>query len=349
MYVVNDGSRFVTERRMESNTITLTRFFLAEQQKFPEATGELTQLLTSIQTAVKVISSAVRRAGITKLFGTVGETNVQGEEVKKLDVLANELFINMLKSSYTVALLISEENETILEVETEHRGKYIVAFDPLDGSSNIDCLVSIGSIFAIYRKSDNTVPALDDTLMSGRNVVAAGYALYGSATMLVISSGSGVHGFMLDATIGEFVLTEHNMRIPKKGKIYSINEGYYHEWDDAIREYVDAKKDPSKGKAYGARYVGSMVADVHRTIKYGGIFLYPATKSSPKGKLRLMYECVPMAFLLDQAGGLATDGKINILDIKPTNHHQRSPIFLGSIEDVEEVQSYINKHCECKK
>ncbi|XP_056648824.1 fructose-1,6-bisphosphatase 1 [Diorhabda carinulata] len=332
---------------MDSNTITLTRFFLHEQQKFPEATGELTQLLASIQTAVKVISSAVRRAGITKLFGTVGEQNVQGEEVKKLDVLANELFINLLKSSYTVALLISEENETIMEVETDKKGKYIVAFDPLDGSSNIDCLVSIGSIFAIYKKPDNTFPTIDEALMSGKHVVAAGYALYGSATMLVISSGSGVHGFMLDATIGEFVLTDQNMTIPKRGKIYSINEGYYHDWEDSIREYVDTKKDPAKGKPYGARYVGSMVSDVHRTIKYGGIFLYPATKAAPKGKLRLLYECVPMAFIVTQAGGLASNGKIPILDIVPTNHHQRTPIFLGSEEDVKEVQDIIAKHEKC--
>jgi len=274
----------------------------------------------------------------------VGETNVQGEEVKKLDVLANELFINMLKSSYTVALLISEENETIMEVETEKSGKYIVAFDPLDGSSNIDCLASIGSIFAIYKKPDNSVPTLSEALMSGKHVVAAGYALYGSATMLVISSGAGVHGFMLDPTIGEFVLTDQNIQIPKRGKIYSINEGYTHEWDDAVKEYIDSKKDPAKGKPYGGRYVGSMVSDVHRTIKYGGIFIYPATKSSPKGKLRLLYECVPMAFLVIQAGGLATNGQISILDIQPTNHHQRTPIYLGSKEDVEEIQSIICKH-----
>ncbi|KAG5899412.1 hypothetical protein JTB14_033605 [Gonioctena quinquepunctata] len=329
---------------LDSNTITLTRFFLAEQKKCPGATGELTQLLNSIQTAVKVISSAVRKAGITQLFGTVGETNVQGEEVKKLDVLANELFINMLKSSYTVALLISEENETVIEVELERRGKYIVCFDPLDGSSNIDCLVSIGSIFAILKKEDNTIPCLKDSLQPGRNVVAAGYALYGSATMMVLSTGCGVHGFMLDPSIGEFILTDRNMQVPKRGKIYAINEGYTHQWDAAVKEYVDNKKDPAKGKPYNARYVGSMVADVHRTIKYGGIFIYPATTASPKGKLRLLYECIPMAYIMEQAGGLASSGKIPILDVQPTGIHERSPIFLGSTEDVEEVLAIIKKH-----
>ncbi|XP_044762420.1 fructose-1,6-bisphosphatase 1 [Coccinella septempunctata] len=329
---------------MDSNCITLTRFVLAEQKKAPGATGELTQLLNSVQTAVKVISYAVRKAGITKLFGTAGETNVQGEEVKKLDVLANELFINMLKSSYTVALLISEENETVIEIETERRGKYIVAFDPLDGSSNIDCLVSIGSIFAIWKKTDNTAPTLADGLQPGNQVVAAGYALYGSATMMVLSLGSGVNGFMLDPSIGEFILTDKDMKIPQKGNIYSINEGYTHLWDDAIKEYVQNKKDPSKGKPYNARYVGSMVADVHRTIKYGGVFIYPATKASPNGKLRLLYECIPMAFIMTQAGGAASNGQIPILDIQPKTIHERSPIFLGSPDDVDEILQTIQKH-----
>ncbi|CAH1100067.1 unnamed protein product [Psylliodes chrysocephalus] len=329
---------------MNSNSISLTRFFLAEQKKAPKATGELTQLLASIQTAVKTISSAVRRAGIIQLFGTAGNTNVQGEEVKKLDVLANELFINLLKSSYTVAILISEENETVIEVETEQQGKYVVAFDPLDGSSNIDCLVSIGSIFAIFKKSDNSIPKINEPLLSGHNVVAAGYALYGSATMMVLSTGNGVHGFMLDPTIGEFILTDYNMKIPSKGNIYSINEGYTHQWDGAILEYVQNKKDPSKGKPYNARYVGSMVADVHRTIKYGGIFVYPATTSSPRGKLRLLYECIPMAYIVSQAGGSASNGKIPILDIQPSNIHERSPIFLGSTDDVNEILDIIKKH-----
>ncbi|KAL9924826.1 fructose-1,6-bisphosphatase 1 isoform X1 [Glossina fuscipes] len=327
----------------DSNCMTLTRFVLKEQRKFKHATGDLSQLLNSIQTAIKAIASAVRKAGIAKLHGIAGDINVQGEEQKKLDVLSNELFINMLKSSYTTCLLVSEENENVIEVETEKQGKYIVCFDPLDGSSNIDCLVSIGSIFAIYRKQSEGTPTVNDALQPGNQIVAAGYALYGSATAVVLSLGSSVNGFTYDPAIGEFILTEPNMRVPEKGKIYSINEGYASEWDSGIFQYVAAKKDPSLGKPYGARYVGSMVADVHRTIKYGGIFIYPATKSSPNGKLRLLYECNPMAYLMIQAGGLASDGKRSILDIIPQKIHERSPIFLGSTLDVEEALSYVHK------
>ncbi|XP_069679967.1 fructose-1,6-bisphosphatase 1 isoform X2 [Periplaneta americana] len=282
----------------DSNYMTLTRFVLAEQKKVPTATGDLTQLLNSIQTAVKAVSSAVRKAGIAKLYGIAGTQNVQGEEVKKLDVLANELFINMLTSSFTTCVLVSEENDTMIEIETEKQGKYIVCFDPLDGSSNIDCLVSIGSIFGIFKKVEDRKCTLQDVLQPGHKMVAAGYALYGSATMMVISIGGPVNGFTLDP----------------------------------------------KGKPYGARYVGSMVADVHRTLKYGGIFMYPATAASPKGKLRLLYECFPMAYILTQAGGLASNGTIPILDIVPDNIHQRSPIFLGSRDDVEDVLQCIKKN-----
>ncbi|XP_036321621.1 fructose-1,6-bisphosphatase isozyme 2 isoform X2 [Rhagoletis pomonella] len=328
----------------DSNAMTLTRFVLQEQRKFKHATGDLSQLLNCIQTAIKAIASAVRKAGIAKLHGIAGDINVQGEEVKKLDVLSNELFINMMKSSYTTCLLVSEENEHVIEVEVERQGKYVVCFDPLDGSSNIDCLVSIGSIFAVYRrKSTEGAPTLQDALQPGNQIVAAGYALYGSATAIVLSLGSGVNGFTYDPAIGEFILTDPLMRVPEKGKIFSVNEGYASEWEAGVFNYIAAKKDPAKGKPYGARYVGSMVADVHRTIKYGGIFLYPATKSAPSGKLRLMYECNPMAYLITQAGGLASDGRINVLDIVPQKIHERSPIFLGSKQDVEEALSYVQQ------
>lgn len=328
---------------IDTNCMTLTRFVLAEQRKIPGATGDFTQLLSTILTAVKAVSTAVRKAGIAKLYGIAGQTNVQGEEVKKLDVLANDLFINMLKSSYATCLLVSEENENVIEVEIEKQGKYIVCFDPLDGSSNIDCLVSIGSIFAIYRKTTTDPPSLKDALQNGRNIVAAGYALYGSATMVVLSTGTGVNGFMLDPAIGEFILTDPGMKIKPRGKIYSINEGYASLWDEAVLEYVKQKKYPSNGKPYGARYIGSMVADVHRTLKYGGIFMYPATKDSPKGKLRLLYECNPMAYIIENAGGLATNGKKPILDIVPESIHQRTPIFLGSKEDVEDIINLYKK------
>ncbi|XP_042863095.1 fructose-1,6-bisphosphatase 1-like isoform X2 [Penaeus japonicus] len=329
-----------SSQTIDTNCLTLTRFILREQKKHPEATGELTMLIMGIQTAVKSISNAVRKAGIASLYGMAGDVNVQGEEVKKLDVLANDLFINMLSSSYTTCLLVSEENKTVIEVEQERQGKYVVCFDPLDGSSNIDCLVSIGSIFSIYRKNNEAVPSVSDALQPGNQIVAAGYALYGSATMMVISTGNGVNGFMLDPSIGEFVLTDPNMRVKEKGKIYSLNEGYANLWDPAVSEYVQGKK----AKKAGARYIGSMVADVHRTLKYGGIFMYPATADAPKGKLRLLYECNPMAYLMEQAGGQATAGKMRILDIVPTDIHQRTPIFLGSSGDVQEIIDLYKKH-----
>lgn len=320
--------------------MTLTRFVLAEQRKFPSATGDLSQLLNSIQTAIKAVSSAVRKAGIANMYGIAGSTNVQGEQVKKLDILSNELFINMLSSSFTTCLLVSEENETVIEVETEKQGKYVVCFDPLDGSSNIDCLVSVGSIFGIYKKLDDTANKVASALQPGRNLVAAGYALYGSATMMVLSigPGQGVNGFTYDPAIGEFILTERNMTIPTRGNIYSINEGYEEIWDKSVKDYVASKKTSKGGRSpYGARYVGSMVADVHRTIKYGGIFMYPATTKNPNGKLRLLYECIPMAFIVNEAGGLATTGTKDILDMIPKAIHERSPIFLGSKEDVADL------------
>ncbi|XP_049871493.1 fructose-1,6-bisphosphatase 1 isoform X2 [Pectinophora gossypiella] len=326
------------------NAMTLTRWVLAQQRTAPSATGDLSQLLNSIQTAVKAIQTAVRKAGIAKLHGISGDTNVQGEQVKKLDVLSNDLFINMLKSSFTTALLVSEENDRVIQVETERRGKYVVCFDPLDGSSNIDCLVSVGSIFSIYKKKSPGAEAVEaDALQPGHDLIAAGYALYGSATMLVISlgKGKGVNGFLYDPSLGEFILTDPNMRIPEKGNIFSINEGYAAEWEPGLLKYIEDKKRPKTGKAYGARYVGSMVADVHRTIKYGGIFMYPATKSAPNGKLRLLYECNPMAFIVTEAGGLATNGKIPVLDIQPTSIHQRAPCFLGSKQDVQELLTYL--------
>merc|ERR1719305_923908 len=293
-------------------------------------TGDLTQLLASLQSAIKAVSAAVRRAGISNLFGAAGNTNVQGEEVKKLDVLANDLFINMLRSSYASCLLVSEENDNEIEVETERQGKYIVTFDPLDGSSNIDCLVSIGSIFAIFKKPSETEPlSPGDALQSG------------SATMMVLSAGHGVNGFMLDPSIGEFVLTDPNMQVKPRGKIYSINEGYEEKWESAVKEYVKSKK---QGKPYACRYIGSMVADVHRTLKYGGIFMYPATSDNPKGKLRVMYECMPMAYLMEQAGGMASTGTMPILDIVPKGLHERSPIFLGSKDDVNDLIAVVKKH-----
>ncbi|KAF7687441.1 fructose-1,6-bisphosphatase 1-like [Silurus meridionalis] len=328
----------------DTNAITLTRFLLEEGRKV-NATGELTTLLNAMCTAIKAISSAVRKAGIAHLYGIAGNINVTGDQVKKLDVLSNDLVINMIKSSFTSCVLVSEENETAIIVEQESRGKYVVCFDPLDGSSNIDCLVSIGTIFSIYKKSTDDEPSEKDALQSGRNIVAAGYALYGSATMIVLSTGQGVNCFMMDPAIGEFILVERGVNIKKKGTIYSLNEGYAMYFDPAVTEYLQKKKFPEDGSApYGARYVGSMVADVHRTLVYGGVFLYPANVKSPKGKLRLLYEVNPMAFIMEQAGGMATTGDMNVLDIQPESIHQRAPVVLGSPDDVEEYISIYQKH-----
>jgi fructose-1,6-bisphosphatase I len=252
--------------------------------------------------------------------------------------------INMLKSSYTVCAMVSEEDENMIEVEVPKQGKYIVTFDPLDGSSNIDCLVSIGTIFGIFKKNGDGPLQPQDILQPGRKMVAAGYALYGSATMVVLSTPGRVDGFTLDPSIGEFILTNPAMKVPKKGKIYSINEGYAKKWSKGITEYINSRKFPENGKsAYGQRYVGSMVADVHRTLLYGGIFMYPATSDAQSGKLRLLYECNPMAFIMENAGGLANHGTGPILDIHPLTIHQRTPIFLGSKDDVEECIGYLQK------
>lgn len=329
---------------IDVNCMTLTRFLIGEQRKYPTATGELTTLLNALQTAIKSVSSAVRKAGMTNLFGLADSINVQGEEVKRLDVLSNELFINMLKASYTTFMMISEENEQIIEIEDDKAGKYLIAFDPLDGSSNIEASVSIGSIFAVYR---HDVAKKDKTnLPSGREIVAAGYALYGSATVIVLAINEAAHCFMLDPNIGEFILTEPNIRIKPRGNIYSVNEGYHSKWDEAMRNYVQTRKYPKKegAKPYSSRYVGSMVADLHRTFKYGGIFMYPQTTDAPSGKLRLLYECNPMAFIVEKAGGKAmASPSMHILDIKPTKIHQRTPIFIGSSEDVDEIMEEYKK------
>uniref|UniRef100_A0A9J7YXE5 Fructose-1,6-bisphosphatase 1 n=2 Tax=Cyprinus carpio TaxID=7962 RepID=A0A9J7YXE5_CYPCA len=297
----------------DTNVVTLTRFVLEEGRK-AKGTGELTTLLNSMCTAIKAISTAVRKAGIANLYGIAGSTNVT-------------------------------ENDHAIIIEPEKRGKYVVCFDPLDGSSNIDCLASIGTIFAIYRKETDDEPSEKDALRSGRDIVAAGYALYGSATMLVLSTGQGVNCFMLDPAIGEFILVDRDVKIKKKGKIYSLNEGYAAHFYPDVTEYLKKKKFPEDGSSpYGGRYVGSMVADVHRTLVYGGIFLYPANIKSPKGKLRLLYECNPMAFIMEQAGGMATTGAMNVLDIKPDSIHQRVPVVLGSPDDVQEYISIFKKH-----
>ncbi|XP_029961386.1 fructose-1,6-bisphosphatase 1-like [Salarias fasciatus] len=328
----------------DTDVVTVTRFVMEEGRR-AGGTGELTTLLNSVCTAVKAISSAVRKAGLAHLYGIAGSTNVTGDQVKKLDILSNDLLINLIKSSFTSCVLISEENEEAIIVEPERRGKYIVCFDPLDGSSNIDCLVSIGTIFAIYKKTTDDEPCEQDALQPGRSLVAAGYALYGSATMVVLSTGHGVNGFMLDPALGEFILVDRDVRIKNRGKIFSVNEGYAKHFDPAVTEYLHRKKFPQDGsEPYNARYVGSMVADVHRTLMYGGIFLYPGTAKNPTGKLRLLYEGNPMAFIMEQAGGLASTGFQDVLDIQPVSIHQKAPVAMGSRDDVLEFVALCKKH-----
>lgn len=272
--------------------------------------------------------------------------NVQGEEVKKLDVVANNIFINSLRSSGKVSVLVSEEDEQAIFVTEEGmRGSYCVVFDPLDGSSNIDSGVSIGTIFGIYHVAEGSSGSLADVLRPGREMVAAGYAMYGSFTSLVLSTGGPVHGYTLDPNLGEFILTNPNMQVPARGKTYSVNEGNSRFWSPGCRAYFEALKEPSEAgrQPYSARYVGSMVADVHRTLLTGGIFCYPADSRAPKGKLRLLYECFPMAYIMEKAGGMATDGQgTAILDIQPKGIHERCPIVLGSRLDVAEFESFDN-------
>ncbi|KAA3457189.1 fructose-1,6-bisphosphatase, cytosolic isoform X2 [Gossypium australe] len=336
-----------------TDLMTITRFVLNEQSKYPESRGDFTILLNHIVLGCKFVCSAVNKAGLAKLIGLAGETNVQasscqmpdmefasGEEQKKLDVLSNEVFVKALVSSGRTCILVSEEDEEATFVDPSKRGRYCVVFDPLDGSSNIDCGVSIGTIFGIYMMKDNHEPTLDDVLQPGKQMLAAGYCMYGSSCTLVLSTGEGVNGFTLDPSLGEFILTHPDIKIPKKGKIYSVNEGNAKNWDGPTAKYVEKCKFPKDGSSSKSlRYIGSMVADVHRTLLYGGIFLYPADKKSPSGKLRVLYEVFPMSFLMEQAGGQAFTGKQRALDLVPTKIHERSPIFLGSFDDVEDIKA----------
>jgi fructose-1,6-bisphosphatase I len=333
------------ESRAEiENNMTLTHFILEEESKFPQSTGQLSILLHSIEIASKYISSKVRAAGLFRLLGAEGSTNATGDQVKKLDVIANEAFITSLKRSHTVSVMVSEENEKVITVQ-ESTGHYCAVFDPLDGSSNIDANVSIGTIFGIYRKSSTGPVSEADVLQPGNKLVAAGYTMYGSATIMVLTTGTGVNMFTFDPTSGEFVLSHANVKTPAKRNIYSVNEGYYKFWQEPLKKYINHIKDPKTDKdVYSQRYVGSMVADVHRTILYGGIFMYPADSRAKDGKLRLLYEANPMAMIVEQAGGKASTGTSRILDIQPTSIHQKCPVFLGSVQNVEELESYYKEN-----
>lgn len=321
--------------------ITLSQFIAEQQARYPDASGDLSKIFRDIKLASKIVNRDIRKAGLVDILGTHGTTNVQGEEVKKLDVLANEEFISSLTLGGECCAIISEEEEGIIHVNSDisSDAKYIVAMDPLDGSSNIDVNATIGTIFSIYRRISpiGTPVTAEDCLQKGIQQVAAGYVIYGSSTMLVYTTGQGVNGFTLDSSIGDFCLSHPDIQLPQDGSMYSINEGNYAEFTPGLKKYIEYCKSVENGKkAFSARYIGSLVADFHRNLLKGGIFMYPATDKAPKGKLRLMFECNPMAFIAEQAGGKATDGRGNrIMEIKPSDIHDRVPIYIGSAKMVD--------------
>lgn len=321
-----------------SNLITIERHILEQQKFFPEAHGELTDLLNDVAFAAKLVRREVVRAGLVDILGFAGSTNVQGEEVKKLDLFANEKIISAIGQHGRFAIMGSEENEGIIIPPKNETGSYALLFDPLDGSSNIDVNVSVGTIFSIYRlKGNDPVKAnLADCLQHGYEQVAAGYVIYGSSVVMVYTTGHGVHGFTYDPTIGEFLLSHENIVTPKSGKYYSINEGSYAQFNEGTKKYLDyiKEEDPATNRPYSTRYIGSLVADFHRNLLTGGVFIYPPTTKHASGKLRLMYEANPLAFICEQAGGRATNGRDRILDIQPLSLHQRTPLYIGSTDDV---------------
>jgi fructose-1,6-bisphosphatase I len=330
----------------QTSFTTIERFILDQEQRYPQAPGELSHLLYDIALAAKIIQAATRRAGLVDVLGAVGNTNVQGEEQQKLDVFANETMKNALNHTGRVCVMASEEDEGPIQIPEPYTpGKYVILFDPLDGSSNIDVNAPVGTIFSIYRRvTTKGGGSLEDLLQSGRKVVASGYVIYGSSTMMVYSTGQGVHGFTYDPTIGEFLLSHDQMKMRSTGKYYSVNESHFGKWTKGVQRAVRGLHGdfPERIKGKNSRYIGSLVADFHRNLVAGGIFLYPADmQKNPQGKLRLLYEAIPMAFLAEQAGGAATDGVNAILDIEPKELHQRVPLVIGGKDDVAWVREAI--------
>lgn len=334
--------------RAMSSIVTLSEFIMERQADFPYASGDLSRLLSDIGVAAKIINHKVNKAGLQdNILGAMDTTNVQGETQMKLDVFADNTLMNALRWGGEVCGAASEENEKYCTFESEmsKKSKYVILFDPLDGSSNIDVNVSIGTIFSIFRRSSSVgdLANLNDFLQKGSEQVAAGYVIYGSSTMLVYTTGHGVNGFTLEPSIGEFCLSHPDIKAPKEGKMYSINEGNLLSCSNGVQAYIDWCKQTDKktSRPYSARYIGSLVADFHRNLLKGGIYIYPGTIKNPKGKLRLQYECNPLAFIVEQAGGKASDGRNRIMDIKPTGLHQRVPLFIGSKNMVERVEKMI--------
>lgn len=327
---------------------TLGEFIIERQKDFQYSTGELTRLLSAIKLAAKVVNRAVNKAGLVDIIGAMGGENIHGEVQQKLDVFAHEKFIQALSNRNVVCGIASEERADFLAVEggeNARQRKYVVLIDPLDGSSNIDVNASIGTIFSIYRRVSPLGMRVTarDFLQRGDRQIAAGYVLYGAATLLIYSTGNGVNGFTLDPSLGTFYLSHPDIRIPETGRIYSVNEGYYAHFPEGVRDYIRYCQGKGEGRPYSARYIGSLVSDFHRNMLRGGIYLYPNTEQARRGKLRLLYECNPMAFIAEQAGGRASDGARRILEIEPTELHQRTPFFCGSADMVRRAESYLPK------
>lgn len=330
----------------KNNIVTLNQFISDQQNEFPFVQGNLSRIFRDIQLAAKMINRDVRQAGLIDILGNFGETNVQGEEQKKLDVISNEVFMGLMDMNGACVCVVSEEDEHIHWCPDGKDAKYILAIDPLDGSSNIDVNASIGSIFSIYKRISSDKPVTEeDILQKGHQQVAAGYVIYGTATMFVYTTGNGVNGFTLDDSIQEFCLSHPNIKTPSKGAIFSVNEGNLNDFPQGVIDYISWCKESNKeeNRPYSARYIGSLIADFHRNLLKGGIYIYPPTKKAPNGKLRLLYECNPMAFLVEQAGGKAHNGTDRILDLEPKEFHQRTPLIIGSSEMVDQVIAMMNK------
>lgn len=323
----------------------LERFINEQEERFPSATGEFTSVLHSLTLAAKLVWREVSKAGLVNILGTTQQTNVSGDLLKKLDLFADETVYKTMEHNGHICAMASEESNGIIEIPYKYiGGKYVLLYDPLDGSSNIDANITIGTIFSIFKRiSSSGKGTLEDCLQPGYKQVAAGYIIYGTSTMFVYTTGQGVHGFTLDPSVGEFLLSHENIRIPISGKYYSVNEGNYNLWNQNIQKYMQYLKeeDEKTNRPYSLRYIGTMVGDIHRTLLYGGIFIYPGDKKHPDGKLRLMYECNPMSFVIEQAGGMAITGTKRLLEVEPTSLHQTTPIFIGSIDDVTLCEEFL--------
>lgn len=332
---------------MEESNKTLGEFIIENQKDFQYSSGELSRIFNSIRLAAKVVSYKVNKAGLVDIIGAAGEKNIQGEDQQKLDVYANEIFIQTLINREIVCGIASEENDDFITVQgsdNSNNNKYIVLMDPLDGSSNIDVNVSVGTIFSVYRRITpvGTPVTLEDFLQPGVNQVAAGYVIYGTSTMLVYTTGHGVNGFTLNPAIGTFYLSHPKMKFPVDGSIYSVNEGNYVHFPQGVKDYIKYCQTEEEDRPYTSRYIGSLASDIHRNMIKGGIYLYPTSSKAPEGKLRLLYECNPMAFIAEQAGGKASDGLSRIMEIQPTSLHERAPFFCGSFNMVEKLEELMH-------